>query len=81
VSEQNEPKTTPASAEHTARDAETQLVLGIFIAVISIPVIIGTLWADTKAAMTVNLIAGIVLLGAGIGLMLVSRRTKSKLTS
>lgn len=51
------------------RDAETQIALGLFITVIvAIPVLIGTFWADRAAAAVINVIAGLVLLGVGVGL-------------
>lgn len=64
---------------YTKRDAETQTALGIFISVISIPVVIGTFWAQTPRAMVVNAIAGCVLLAIGITLVVWGRRTIKKI--
>jgi uncharacterized membrane-anchored protein len=60
--------------EHTRRDAETQMLLGGFVFLLGIPVLIGTLWAETTAQMVVNLIAALVLLGLGGGFFLFGRR-------
>jgi hypothetical protein len=64
---------------YTKRDAETQTALGIFISVISIPVVIGTFWAQTTRAMAVNAIAGCVLLAIGITLVVWGRKTIKKI--
>ena len=50
------------------RDSETQMALGVFIFVLSLPVLLGTLWADGMHARVVNIVAGVVLLGIGVGL-------------
>jgi hypothetical protein len=67
---------------HTKRDAETQMVLGAFIIYISIPVLIGTIWADTPHTRVVNVVAGSVLCGIGIAMALIGyrgyRRLKNK---
>jgi len=63
----------PGNTEHAKfakRDAETQMVLGSFVAFISIPVLIGTLWAEKLSARVVNLVAGSVLLAIGLGIAL-----------
>lgn len=73
------PESNPHESHHyTKREAETQMVLGIFLSVIAVPVLIGTLWADTGHAMVVNAVAGIVLLGIGIGLAVWGRITAKK---
>jgi hypothetical protein len=55
-------------AELTRRDSDTQLALGIFVSIIAIPVIIGTLWADSTSTIVVNLVSGLTLLGLGLAL-------------
>ena len=65
---------------YTKRDAETQTALGIFISVISIPVVIGTFWAQTTRAMVVNAIAGCVLLAIGVTLVVWGRKTIKKIS-
>lgn len=51
------------------RDAETQMALGVFITILAIPVLIGTLWATHMHARVVNIVAGIVLLGIGVAFL------------
>ena len=69
MTENNEPQTPEkVPTDHSERDAETRKVLGIFITYISIPVVIGTFWAETARAMVVNASAGLVLLAIGIGM-------------
>ena len=48
------------------RDAETVSMLGGFVAFISLPVLIGTFWADKMSARVVNIGAGLVLLLIGL---------------
>ena len=50
------------------RDAETQMMLGGFVTLISIPVLIGTFWADTTRAAVVNVAAGAILFAIGLGI-------------
>lgn len=52
---------------HTRRDAATLMALGIFITVLAVPVLAGTFWAQRFHAAVVNIGAGVVLLGIGIG--------------
>lgn len=83
MSEENKLETeqTPQDPhQHTRRDAETQLALGIFVSVIAIPVLIGTFWANSYKAVVVNLTAGVVLLGIGVAMAawgFVTRRSLS----
>ena len=63
------------------RDAETQLALGIFVIVISIPVLLGTIWADRSHAAVVNVIAGSVLLVIGVGLAYFGMRSRARMAA
>ncbi len=54
---------------HTKRDAETFLVLGLFLVVLGLPVILGTLWADTPIQKVVSVAGGFILSGIGAGFM------------
>ncbi len=60
-----------STEEHTAiemmkRDGETYMAVGLFILALSIPVLIGTLWAlDRPHAAIVNAACGTVLGGIG----------------
>jgi len=63
---------------YTKRDAETQTAIGIFVSFISIPVLIGTFWAETARAMAVNAAAGFVLLGIGVAVIVWGRKTAKK---
>lgn len=60
------------------RDAETQTLLGLFVAILSIPVLIGTAWAENYRQVVVNVIAGLVLLGIGVGITIWGRITAKK---
>ncbi|MCA9426802.1 MAG: hypothetical protein H6752_16975 [Candidatus Omnitrophica bacterium] len=66
--------------EHSRRDAETQTVLGIFITVMSIPVLVGTLFAQRSHAMVVNVVAGLALLAVGVIMMVAGIRGTKKLS-
>jgi hypothetical protein len=80
VTESNEPqKPAEAPTDHTKRDAETQKVLGIFITYISIPVLIGTYWAENARAMIVNATAGLVLLAIGVGMAVWGTKTSKRI--
>jgi len=64
--------------QHLKRDGETQTVLGIFITVLSVPVVIGTFWAENVRQVVVNLAAGFVLMGIGIGIVAWGRATAKR---
>jgi hypothetical protein len=66
--EQNKNDSDPHA--HTRRDGETLLMLGAFIAILSLPVIAGTLFiqADEMFPKVVNMLAGTVLLVIGAAL-------------
>lgn len=59
----------PLGDAHLRRDGETLLMLGGFMAILSIPVLIGTAFAVREHAMIVNAIAGGVLLLTGAGFL------------
>jgi len=79
MTENNREKTEDQGIHHTKRDAETQMVLGIFITYISIPVLLGTFWAVRSHAMIVNVVAGFVLFGIGVGMWAWGRKVLKKL--
>ncbi|HDP35964.1 MAG TPA: hypothetical protein ENN29_12740 [Candidatus Hydrogenedentes bacterium] len=62
-------KTEDNEARLAQRDAETQMALGIFISILAVPVLIGSFWADDMHSRVVNITAGAVLLGIGLGLL------------
>lgn len=74
MSEEHPPAQETAHGKYDQRDAETQMVLGGFVTFISIPVLVGTFWADRPHAMVVNIIAGLVLMGVGIAIGIVGLR-------
>ena len=80
VSENNEHPAPQDGQDHTRRDSETQIVLGAFVSVIALPVLVGTFWAETPHARIVNIVAGLVLLGIGLGMVAWGFRTKKKIT-
>ena len=72
-------QTNEVQGEHSARDAETQLVLGLFIMYIAAPVLVGTIWADSTAADVVNVIAGATLFAIGGFMAYLGRKKKKSL--
>ena len=65
----------PAGHQHTRRDAEVLLVLGIFLVVLAVPVLVGTFWAEGAAQVFVNIVAGIIVGGIGVAMIFRSRWT------
>jgi len=62
-------KHTEEPGEHTQRDAETLLMLGAFMIVMSTPVLIATIWAGHGFSQAVNFGAGAVLFAVGAGMI------------
>lgn len=52
---------------HTQRDGETLKMLGAFQMILAVPVIIGTIWADTAFHGVVCFVSGALLLAIGLG--------------
>jgi len=65
--------------KHQKRDAETNIALGGFIALLSIAVLAGTLFAESSHARVVNAIAGLILLAVGAGFLLTGMKAHKKL--
>ena len=78
MSEANNEPRPDRDAELRKRDAETQIALGLFIFVLSLPVLLGTIWADRFHAQIVNVIAGVVLLAIGAGLFWYGWRRRAR---
>lgn len=55
--------------EHVHRDTETLMALGIFMTVMSLPVLVATIWAGPPFDQVVNFVAGLTLLGIGLGML------------
>ena len=81
MTEDSEKHAESVREQHTQRDAETQTVIGVFVIVMAIPVLIGTVWAEKTHAMIVNAIAGLVLLTVGVVIFKLGRRTARKMSS
>ena len=64
---------------HTQRDGETLLALGIFLVVLGLPVMVGTLWADTSIQRIVCALAGIVIFGIGAAMAFHGKRVLKRL--
>ena len=79
MSDTNEKPAQDTHGKFARRDAETQMVLGGFITFIAVPVLIGTLWADTFRATIVNVVAGLVLLSIGVGIALYGLKKRRSL--
>ena len=80
MTDQNEGQSREPHVHHTKRDAETQTALGLFISLLSVLVLIGTFWAESARAMVVNAVAGTVLLGIGVGMIVWGRITARRLS-
>ena len=65
----------PVAGRHTKRDAEILLVLGIFLVVLAVPVLIGTIWAEGAVPMLINVAAGLIVGGIGVAMILRGRWT------
>ena len=58
---------------HPHRDAETLMMLGGFMVILAVPVLFGTIFAESSRAMVVNVAAGGLLLAIGVGFFLRGR--------
>lgn len=65
-------ETTPQQGP-TPRDVETLVVLGLFLTVFAVSVLMGVFWSEGFHAIVVNIAAGLVLLGCGLGTFLWAR--------
>lgn len=65
--------------ENMRRDAESLLMKGAFFTFLGVPVLIGTFWAKTSHAATVNVGAGVLLLIVGLGFIMKGFRIRSVL--
>ncbi|HEO72677.1 MAG TPA: hypothetical protein ENN80_15575 [Candidatus Hydrogenedentes bacterium] len=65
--ERENPYDAEHDPKHLKRDSESQTMLGIFVTVLSVPVLIGTFWAENTRQVVVNIAAGVVLMLIGIG--------------
>ncbi len=64
---------------HTQRDGETFIILGIFMAVLGLPVILGSFWGEKAVQVVVCLVSGILLLGIGVGFLLHGKNVLKRL--
>jgi threonine/homoserine/homoserine lactone efflux protein len=64
----------PRERESRSRDAQVATALGAFLAVIALPVLAGTWYATLPVDRWINGVAGLLLLGVGIGFLLRGRR-------
>lgn len=65
----------PVGSHHTKRDAEILCVLGTFLVVLSVPVLIGTFWAEGAVQALINVAAGLIVGGIGVAMILRGRWT------
>lgn len=61
-------------SRHTQRDREVLTALGIFLVVLSIPVLIGVFFEEGLVPSIVNGVAGVVLMGIGAAMIWRGRR-------
>jgi hypothetical protein len=53
------------SDHHTKRDGETLIALGLFLAVLGVPVILGIFWEPPGFVRWVSAVCGLLLMGSG----------------
>jgi len=80
VTDNIEQQNATSHVHYTKRDAETQTAIGIFVAYISIPVIVGAFLVDKVHWKVVNGVAGLVLLGIGVAIIVWGRKTAKKVS-
>jgi len=75
--------TTPSkehAQDYRQRDAASFLMLGTFFAVMGSLVLVGTFWTlERMHAMVVNIIAGLLLLAIGLGMLALGVRARRRL--
>ena len=54
----------------TLRGGETMIAIGLFMVVMAVPVLFGTIYAENDRARIVNVVAGLVILAIGAGYIL-----------
>jgi formate-dependent nitrite reductase membrane component NrfD len=54
--------------DHTKRDSETFLIIGVFVILIGIPVLMGAWWEDEFHAQAITVLAAIALFIVGGGM-------------
>ena len=64
---------------HTQRDGETLFVLGLFLVVLGMPVILGSLWADTSVQKLVCAISGVILCAIGTAFVVHGKKVLKRL--
>ncbi len=65
--------------DYRQRDAASFLMLGTFFAVMGSLVLVGTFWTlERMHAMVVNLAAGSILLGIGLGMLALGARARRR---
>lgn len=69
----------PMGSEHTVRDAETLWALGLFLVVLSLPVFVGTFFADGWVPGLVNFAAASAIFVIGALMIWRGRWTKKNL--
>lgn len=61
-------------SRHTQRDREVLTALGLFLVVLSVPVLIGTFFEEGLVPSIVNVVAGLIILGIGTAMIWRGRR-------
>ncbi len=54
----------------TLRGGETMIAIGLFMVVMAVPVLFGTIYAENFRAQVVNVVSGLVILAIGAGYVL-----------
>ena len=68
--------------DYRQRDAASFLMLGTFFAVMGSLVLVGTFWTlERMHAMVVNLVAGLLLLAIGLGMLALGARARRRISA
>ena len=63
----------------TKRDMETVLIIGVFLVFFALATLLGSFWEMSFRARFVNTVAGLVLMGFGLGALYWSYRMKKRI--
>ena len=71
----------PAQSQQgsTRRDVDTLRALGLFMTLFSLAVLAGSFWPMSVGARVVNTVAGLILLGCGVGFLAWARSTLKRM--
>lgn len=65
----------PSGGQPPNRDSEILQMLGIFLVILSLPVLVGTIWAEGTFERLINVAAALIIGAIGGGMIWRARRT------